>query len=339
MKRRDFFHYAAGGTFSLGVSSLSNSGSLPKAMGADEKMSQPWEAVHNSDLYQAVIALPGLSESFKVMHITDSHISRELPEDEEFLTLYGKRMTDAYSSARHYKTGQSGVPLLFFEQILDIAKQQKVDRLLLTGDIVNNPAIGSVRAVLERLEATKIPFLYTAGNHDWHYEGMEGTSESLRETWTEKRLKLLYAGADPMCSSNIHKGVNFVRINDSTYQISERQLEFYRQQKSKPEPIALMMHIPLFMPTMGIATCGHPDWGEKTDGNYKIERRPIWPQEGCSATTKQFVREVCSTPQLAGIFTGHLHQAFTVSKGDSIQHVAAFAASGAYRIVQFQPYG
>jgi hypothetical protein len=164
---------------------------------------------------------------------------------------------------------------------------------------------------------------------------MEGTEEELRLEWIEKRLKPLYQGANPMYSSTLLKGVNIVCIDNSTYQISEQQLEFYREQYSRPEPIVLLMHIPLYMFSLGISSCGHPDWSEKTDPLYKIERRPPWPKEGCTKTTKQFVREVRTTPQLLGVFTGHTHQARTVfSRNGGIQHIAAPALNGQYRLVR-----
>ena len=229
------------------------------------------------------------------------------------------RLHDAYVSDKHYQTGQPLTSLESFENLLTTAKEKKIDLIFLTGDIINYPSETAVRAVLERLETTGIPFLYTAGNHDWYYEGMEGSADFLRETWVEQRLKPLYRAADPMCSATLFHGVNMVCIDDSTYRITERQLEFYRKQKSKPEPLVLLMHIPLYMPTLSFGSCGHPEWGEATDRNYIIERRERWPTEGCGKATLDFVQEVFSTPNLIGIFTGHYHGSQVIVSGGGVQ--------------------
>lgn len=328
MKRRDFLRIGSAG-FLIG-SVLSSTGVQAANIPSD------WSCIHNGDESETTVSVTGFAEAFSVLQISDSHISCDGPEDEEYLP-YSKRMGNAYTSPKHFQTGQPTPPLENLETLLRKAKEEKYDLVVLTGDILNYPSATAVKAVHDLLKNSGVPFLYTSGNHDWHYEGMEGTSDQLRQTWIEKRLKPLYEGADPMCSSNIVKGVNMIRIDNSTYQISERQLEFYRQQKSRPEPIALWMHIPLYQFSMGIC-CGHPDWGAVTDPHYEIERRPRWPEEGCGETTRQFVREVWSTPRLAGVFTGHWHRALTIAAPDGVQQLAWSAADGRSRTIRFQSF-
>jgi predicted phosphodiesterase len=291
--------------------------------------------IHSTNDEQTTIIVPELAAPFTVMHMTDTHISCDNENDEEYLQ-YSKRMRDAYVSVNHYRTGQQFTPLESFENLLTTAKEKKIDLIFLTGDIINYPSETAVHAVLERLEATGIPFLYTAGNHDWHYEGMEGNADFLRESWVERRLKPLYRGDDPMCSATLFKGVNMVCIDDSTYRISERQLEFYREQKSRTEPLVLLMHIPIYMPTLSAGSCGHPEWGEAVDRGYLIERRERWPVEGCGKVTLDFVQEVFSTPNLVGIFTGHYHGSQTIVTDSGVQYITSAAAQGCSRIIRFE---
>ena len=291
--------------------------------------------IHSTNDEQTTILVPGLASPFQVLHITDTHISYDNENDEEYLQ-YSQRMRDAYASGRLDRTGRSVTPLESFEILLKTAQEKKVDLILLTGDIINYPSETAVRAVLERLEATGIPFLYTAGNHDWHYEGMEGSADFLRETWIERRLKPLYCGADPMCNATSFHGINMVCIDDSTYRISERQLEFYRKQKSGSEPLVLLMHIPLYMPTLPVGSCGHPEWGEATDHGYLVERRERWPAKGCGKATLDFVQEVFSTPNLVGIFTGHYHRSQTIVSGNGVQYITSAAVQGCSRLIRFE---
>jgi hypothetical protein len=70
--------------------------------------------------------------------------------------------------------------------------------LLLTGDIFSFPSQAAVEWAFQALDSTGIPWAYVAGNHDWHYEGMERSSYQLRNTWTTKHLYPMYQGNHPL---------------------------------------------------------------------------------------------------------------------------------------------
>ncbi len=63
-------------------------------------------------------------------------------------------------------------------------------------------------------------------------------------------------------------------IDNSTYQVNDEQVACYKQQIRKPEPVALFVHIPLYINSMRMC-CGHPEWGAATDKNFEIERREM----------------------------------------------------------------
>lgn len=73
-----------------------------------------------------------------------------------------------------------------------------------------------------------VPWLYTAGNHYWHFEGDEGSDAEQRARWIEKRLLPLCKGEDPMAYAKKVGGVRFLMIDNSTYNVDGRQLEFRR---------------------------------------------------------------------------------------------------------------
>ena len=318
MKRREF----------IGATALI-AGLTPALLGKETSVSDPntknaWNCAHYSDDKETTILPPGLEKPLTVLQIADSHLSWDDESDAEYLP-YSKRMGGGTVTKDRWE---------HFDTMLQKAKDEKFDLIVLTGDILNYPSATAVRNVLTRLEGVGVPFLYTAGNHDWHYEGMKGTSEELRRTWIEKRLKPLYKGRDPMQSSTLIGGINFVCIDNSTYEIAPEQLTFYRHQAARSEPMILLMHIPLYMPSVNIFSCGHPAWGAATDSFHEIERRPRWSETGCSETTFQFVREVRRSPRLAGILTGHLHQVRTAIEFPCIQYIAPAALTGQFRIVR-----
>ena len=54
---------------------------------------------------------------------------------------------------------------------------------------------------------------------------MDGSLDSLRDKWIEKRLIRLYQGNNPNGSIRC-KGIRFLAIDNSTYEINDKQLNF-----------------------------------------------------------------------------------------------------------------
>src|SRR5690606_30872295 len=299
MKRRSFLKTGgAGMAAALSIPALSFGAHRRQGGGAFARSSTEVEAT---------VMVEGLAAPYTVLQVSDSHISHDGEADEAY-KMYSSRMGNAYPTVVHPKTKERVAPLAGFVAMMELAKESEVDFIALTGDIVNYPSTTAVEAVREAVEATGIPYTYTAGNHDWHYEGMAGSAEELRAEWSEKGLKPLYNGGNPLYGSTVVNGLNLVTIDNSTYQVNREQLDFYRRQASRPEPIVLFMHIPLYMPTLGTGSSGHPEWGAAVDRGYEVERRERWPESGNNPETVAFVKEVMATTRLTGIFVGHYHR-------------------------------
>ncbi|MCT4643762.1 MAG: metallophosphoesterase [Carboxylicivirga sp.] len=147
----------------------------------------------------------------KVFHITDTHLFLDDERGEKY-SEFSKRMAGAYRSNKHFKTGETIPSNKGFEEALKEAKKQNADFIAITGDLFSFPSEAAVEWVLDLLEETAIPFAFVAGNHDWHFEGMKGSSNFLRETWTQKLLKPMYQGNNPLCATYNINGIRFVCI-------------------------------------------------------------------------------------------------------------------------------
>ena len=138
---------------------------------------------------------PEVREPVRIFVISDTHLylsdAREDPYRE-----YSKRMAAAYNGTRHFQTGEPTGPEEAFRATLALAKEHGADAIALMGDIVSYPSEAAIELAVKLLDETGIPWFYTTGNHDWHYEGMEGTEIELREKWTQERLAPLYKGHD-----------------------------------------------------------------------------------------------------------------------------------------------
>ena len=279
------------------------------------------------------------SEALKVMVVADTHLFRDDPRGEP-LVEYSGRMARAYNQTRHFQTGEPTDPERSFVATLELARKSGVDLVALVGDIFSFPAEAAVEWAQARLAEAGLPYLYVAGNHDWHYEGMPGTMETLRATWIRERLLPLYQGQDPLMAVREVRGIRFLALDNSTYEILPDQLEFFRAEAKTGRPLVLLVHIPLYAPGRPVGFgCGHPEWGAKTDRNYEVERRPRWPESGHTAVTLAFHREVFATSNLVGIFAGHMHRPSLDVWNGVPQFVTDANATGAFLSVEFDSTG
>jgi predicted phosphodiesterase len=300
----------------------------------------PLAVSHQSTDDSATIQVAGLKKALVVLHISDSHVSVPCEEEAEY-RQYSDRMDKAFSKERpHYQSGEKATSAVHFRGLMDLAKSEKVDVIAMTGDIVNNPSQSSVQYVSQALTETGIRYLYISGNHDWHYEGMPGSDDALRETWIKQRLLPLYAGRNPLYYAVEIGGINFVAIDDSTYQVNDEQLAFFEQEIARGLPTVLLVHIPVWTGKNAghVSACGDPRWGKAWDANYQIERRQQWPESGNLKSTTAFVDRVKTAGNLVAVLAGHTHVAQTEKLSESaVQYIARHASDGGHRIVTFEP--
>jgi len=266
----------------------------------------------------------------RIFHITDTHLALVDGREEPF-KKYSERMGKAYKINKQFETGDDITCRESFEQSLQRAKEQNADFLALTGDIFSFPSEAAIEWVVQKLKETEIPFGYIAGNHDWHYEGMEGSSNQLRETWTKERLKPMYQGNNPLFASYDINGVRMVFIDNSTYEIQPEQFEFFKQQTNSGIPVILYIHIPLYMPGRSLGYgCANPQWGEESDKGFEVERREKWRKGGHTSTTFSFYDEVFKAQNLLAIFAGHTHRPALDVKNNIPQIVSGPNTTGYY---------
>jgi hypothetical protein len=281
---------------------------------------------------------PAITKSFSITMLADTHLFRD---DERGLpyTGFSARMAKAYNQTKHFITGESTNPEKAFVETLNIAQQNKSDMLAMIGDIFSFPSEAAVDWVQGELKKSGLQHIFTAGNHDWHYEGMDGTADELRNTWIRKRLISLYNNQNPYAQRHELNGVIFITIDNSTYEINDAQLALLESCLQEGKPCLLMVHIPLFVPGRPVSFgCGHPQWNAANDKNFQLERRMPWRSAGHTATTMAFYKTVFSAPNLMGILAGHIHQPSVDVINGVPQVVAAANAQGGYLQVAFNSF-
>ena len=280
-----------------------------------------------------------VTEPVRIFVISDTHLFRS-DEREDPYRQYSKRMSKAYNTTRHFLSGKPTNPEESLLQTLSLAREKKADAIAVLGDLVSYPSEAGVEWAKAVLDSCGIPWFYTTGNHDWHYEGTEGSEIDLREEWTRKRLLPLYKGYNHECYSVTVKGIKLIFVDNATYQILPSQLKAFSAEIKGKEPKLLFGHIPYYAPGYGITTVAHPDWGYDTDRGYRAERRERWPVDGFNKTTMDFWRAILKATRrnhLVASFSGHHHVQQTAIVDSWTQFTVAANCQGGYFEVVIEP--
>lgn len=330
MKRRSFLLGAGGAAAAVGMQLRGASG------GGSQDSPRGSFALDGT---RVRLFSPSCREAVRILMVADTHLFRDDQRGAPFIQFSG-RMARAYNQTKHFTTGEATDPEQAFAAALNRAREWKPELLALVGDIVSFPSEAAVEWVLRKLSAVGIPFQYTAGNHDWHYEGMAGTIAELRDTWTRERLAALHQGANPLMSVRVVGDVRVVMLDNSNYEILPEQLEFFRAEVRSGKPMLLMVHIPLYAPGRPLGFgCGHPEWGARNDRGYELERRERWRESGHTEVTRAFHREAFQAANLLGVFAGHVHRPSLDVVNGIPQFVTEANAVGAWLEIEVLPAG
>lgn len=213
-------------------------------------------------------------------------------------------------SARMAQYGNKDMDLL--EEQIRKAQEAGAHGILLLGDMISFPTEAGVERLGSIMKESSVPIFFTAGNHDWHYEGTSGSDMEQRSEWIRKRLISLYQGLDPLNYAVEINGIRILMIDNSVYEILPEQLSFLEQELSDGKNTIVACHIPFHLPGLdrGVTSygCGHPLWGADSDPYFEIEQRERWSEKGLSQTCFEFCRKVLTAENVLGIVAGHTHR-------------------------------
>lgn len=277
---------------------------------------------------ETVIQIEGLRRSITLLHITDSHLHLADERDPEALELIKSKKAKRPEVHAH------------FIEALARCNESEVDATILTGDITNFPSWAAIDTIANGVATLSAPYLYTLGNHDWHFPFLDWNDRTRDEYYP--RFASLIDG-DPRCQVAEIGGVRLIALDNSNYQVSVEQVRFLEDQLATGAPCLLFIHIPIFIrslmypilerwktPIMMAATEG---WTEET--------RAAQPEFFPNDTTLEFHKLLTegASDELAGIFCGHVHFSHTDAyRAGRFQYVTNAGFDGDSRIIRLEPY-
>lgn len=252
------------------------------------------------EIVKTTFRLRGLTKKTVLMHLTDLHLSEADERDGDRAIALSKERKFCF----HRRDGVL-LPDLY-QAYLRRADADNIDCITMTGDMIDFPSHPNLELLESTLNQAKRRYLYTFGNHDWHYLYDPQTAERKKENTP---LFDRFTNASPdfqVCEIN---GARLIAVDNSLYQISQKQLERFHHELSLGQPCLVFFHIPLFTSTLlrhvvdywkNPIMMGTPK--ELLDLSVE-ECRNILPSE----TTLEFCRLLREDPNVAGIITGHVH--------------------------------
>lgn len=134
----------------------------PKTIDREKiKMNDPATAPVRESVRHRVV-LPGIDRTYRLMHVTDVHVSTAYPEESEDFRKEAELRGGTYFPPSGGYSAAERFPLFFKE-----AEKLGVDGVLLTGDIIDFASRSNIDILTQTLKNTPVKAVYCLGNHDW----------------------------------------------------------------------------------------------------------------------------------------------------------------------------
>jgi len=291
------------------------------------------EHVDATNSEETTIVIEGFERATTLLHVTDSHMTEVDERDPEAMPA-GKELGARFRT----RSPEGLLPHAQFRSVLARARQSNAEYVVLTGDIMHFPSSANIETLSDELNALDLPFLYTLGNHDWHFPHLAWSDETRASYYP--RFESLTQG-NPAYQARELAGIRLVAIDNSNYQVSPAQLAFLQEQLASELPCLLLLHIPIALPSLTpdvLAEWGAPIMMAAT--GWTAESQAEWKVRDNDPSTLLCHRLLTEdTPSnLVSIFCGHIHFAHADVFGDNrFQYVTGPGFAGASRVIRLLP--
>ncbi len=290
------------------------------------------EDLRSEDERESVVTIEGLERALTLVHITDSHVS-EADERDPRAREFAAKYQETFEQHTPNRVSAREV----FEQTIERSRRLAADCTILTGDIIHFPSRTALEILKKNLASLRGPYLYTLGNHDWHFPYLESNDDT-REAHYNLFAEL--TGGDPAAQVVRLGGVRLVALDNSNYRVTRQQLDFLRSQLQTGEPCLLFIHIPLYIESLAPSVI--EKWGAPImmgASGWPDESRSQWKARPNDKSTTALLELLTKGPaeNLVGIFCGHVHFAHADEvRPGRFQYVSQPGFTGGYRVIRLK---
>lgn len=121
-------------------------------------------------IYEEEIKIPGLTDSFEMVFVADTHVALCDERDETFREYMATRY-------EMFRNTQGNGAEESFENIILYLSKNTPDLLVFGGDIVDAATASCIEYMETMIKKVKCPWIYGMGNHDFNYGAQEYYSD------------------------------------------------------------------------------------------------------------------------------------------------------------------
>lgn len=241
------------------------------------------------------ITIPGISNSYDLLFLTDSHVVN--PDVKA--SAVPVQEIDYINSRYPMFLDEDGVPSLeVFSNWITFAREEKVDGLLLGGDIIDSPTQSNLDVLEKQLTSLEMPYVYTPGNHDWTYPW-----EYMTETGKLSYFPLLapYMEGNPAFHTKDFGDFIVAAVDNSSGQVNPDVLPAYEALLQQGKPVIVLAHVPFL--TQSVLPKATEAWNSPVvigGGNYG----GIYPND---ASQKFIDMTTAKDSPVVAVLAGHVH--------------------------------
>ena len=263
-----------------------------------------------SDSYRIdreTVVIPGLSRTYRVLQLADSHMSPDSPLDSDEMREKAARHREVWMAHGN------GVPQEEnFAHFVALAEKEAVDLAVLCGDMTDFPSVGTADEGAKRYAALG-NYLYVPGNHE---QGIRFPEMFAAATRGNPAFQVVDLGE-----------LRFVGIDNGCHTVSDEVMNKLDALLHGDKPVVLVHHIPVDCETLHPAAVTY--WEDVTYFLFGLSGK------GDNIDRyNRLVRE--DRTQLRAVLAGHLHfDHIDRFENGVTQYVAAPCLAGYARVIEF----
>jgi 3',5'-cyclic AMP phosphodiesterase CpdA len=265
----------------------------------------------------------GAKKPFRVVHISDTHLTyADMRDGERKVALSERR-------SQYFKEAEDTLALA-----AETAKRYDAP-ILHTGDLSDFVSLANLERVKRYVEENDL--FMAAGNHEFSLYVGEAKEDAAYRNQSLAKVQAVYHN-DIRSSSRVIEGVNFVALDNGYYQFDEGELAFLKNEVAKGLPIVLMMHTPLYEPSLYEKALDAKKKGSAylIDVPTELMERDYDPRhfaQKADEITHETMEYIASQPLIKAVLSGHLHFNFEGTVADRIPQVVT--ACTTIRVIEF----